>query len=318
MKKPESLNLATLFADVVGSTRLYERFGDAIAHAAIEGCLDELKKITTHFGGRTVKTIGDEIMAVFPSAEAVCQAAIEMQWRVAELPSVDTERLAIRIGYHFGAAVERDDDVFGDSVNVAARITEIANGEQIITSVQSLEGLPLQLASYARHLWPVSVKGKSEPVDLFEILWNGGSDATMTVSAHFEPERIPVRLRLIYQGTEVAVDPGRPAVSIGRDPGNELVVDAPNTSRVHARVEWRVDKFVLVDLSTNGTYVLTGEDQETNLRREELILNGDGAISLGLSNRVNPRDQIQFVSEYMGASSRAVGRSQSATGAKPF
>ncbi len=318
MVKPEPLNLATLFADVVGSTRLYERFGDAIAHTAIEGCLDELKKITTHFGGRTIKTIGDEIMSVFPSAEAVCQAAIEMQWRVAELPSVGNERLSIRIGYHFGAAVERDDDVFGDSVNVAARLTEIANGEQIVTSAQSLEGLPLQLSSYARHLWPVTVKGRSEPVDLFEILWNGGGDATVTMSAHFEPERVPVRMRLLYHGTEVVVDPGRPVVSIGRDPGNELVIDAPNTSRVHARVEWRMDKFVLVDLSTNGTYVLSGEDQETNLRREELILNGDGAISLGLSNRVNPNDRIEFCSEYMGAPSRASNRAQSAGAAKSY
>jgi len=318
MDKPESLNLATLFADVVGSTRLYERFGDAIAHAAIDGCLDALKKVTTHFGGRTVKTIGDEIMSVFPSAEAVCQAAMEMQWRVAELPSVGNERLAIRIGYHFGAAVERDDDVFGDSVNVAARITEIANGEQIITSAQSLEGLPLQLSSYARHLWPVTVKGRSEPVDLFEILWNGGSDATVTMSAHFEPERVPVRLRLLFQGTEVIVDPGRPVVSIGRDPSNELVVDAPNTSRVHARVEWRMDKFVLVDLSTNGTYVQSAEEQEMNLRREEFILNGNGVISLGLSNRVNPNDRIEFRSEYMGAPPRASSRAQSIGTAKPF
>ena len=316
MDKPEPLNLGTLFADVVGSTRLYERFGDAVAHAAIEGCLGDLKQITAHFGGRTVKTIGDEIMAVFPSADAVCQAAIEMQWRVSELDPVgDGERMAIRIGFHYGTAVERDDDVFGDSVNIAARLTEVANGQQIITSAQTVQAMSEETRSCARRLWPITVKGKAEPIDVLEIMWDGGGDATVTLSARFEPARIPVRLRLRYQGAEVAVGPERPAVSMGRDASNELVVEAPNASRVHARVEWRLDKFVLIDLSTNGTYVLNGENQEASLRREEFILNGEGTISLGLSNRVNREQLIEFSSEYMGAQARG-SRSQTLEGIK--
>jgi adenylate cyclase len=126
--------LATLFADVAGSTRLYERFGDVAAYAAIESCLQALKRVTEDFGGRTIKTIGDEVMAVFPTAEAVCDAAIEMQWRVLDLPPLEDERIGIRIGLHYGAAVEKDGDVFGDSVNVASRLTEVANPGQIITS----------------------------------------------------------------------------------------------------------------------------------------------------------------------------------------
>ncbi|RPI46486.1 MAG: adenylate/guanylate cyclase domain-containing protein [Betaproteobacteria bacterium] len=318
MDNADALNLGTLFADVVGSTRLYEQFGDAIAHAAIEGCLDELKQVTAHFGGRTVKTIGDELMAVFPSADLVCQAAIEMQWRVMERAGVGDERMAIRIGFHYGAAVERDNDVFGDSVNVAARLTEVANGQQIITSAQTLEAMSPQLASGARHLWPVPVRGKSEPIDVFEIMWDGASDATVTLSAQFEPARIPVRLRLVYQRDEVVVGPDRPAVSIGRDSSNELVVDARNASRVHARVEWRLDKFVLVDLSTNGTYVLGPENQETSLRREELILNGDGAISLGISHRSEPPERIEFYCEYLGSTGRMPAAAPFLTGNDRF
>ena len=317
MANAETLHLGTLFADVVGSTRLYEQYGNSVAHAAIEGCLDELKQVTAHFGGRTVKTIGDELMAVFPSADAVCQAAIEMQWRVAELPPVGEERIAIRIGFHFGAAVERDNDVFGDSVNVAARLSEVANGQQIITSAQSLESMSAHLATGARHLWPVSVKGKAEPIDVFDLMWEGASDATVTLSAQFEPARIPVRLRLLYQGNEVVVGPDRPRVSIGRDSSNELVTDARNASRVHARVEWRLDKFVLTDLSTNGTYILGIENQETNLRREELILNGDGSISLGLSHEVNTCERIEFYCEYLGSSASIPARC-AAEDAKPL
>jgi class 3 adenylate cyclase len=246
--------LSTLFADVVGSTRLYERFGDAAAHGAIQACLDRLKRVTAEFDGRTIKTIGDELMAVFPDAERACQAATEMQWQVREMPPLEDHRLAMRIAFHHGAAVERDGDVFGDSVNVAARLVGLTKGGQIITSGQTLEAMGPQMAGGARHLWPVEVRGRSAPVDLYEILWDA-ADADVTVSARWPMIKAPSRLRLLYRGEEVVVDRACPQVSLGRDAVNEVVVEASNASRVHARIEWRRDKFVLVDLSTNGTYV---------------------------------------------------------------
>jgi len=297
--------LATLFADVAGSTRLYERFGDVAAYAAIERCLQALKRVTEDFGGRTIKTIGDEVMAVFPTAEAVCDAAIEMQWRVIELPPLEDERISIRIGMHYGAAVEKDGDVFGDSVNVASRLTEVANPGQIITSAQVVAALPERLTSGARRLWPVSVKGKAEPVDVFEVMWDGGEGATITLTAPFELPKVPQRMRLLYRGSQVAVDADRPVVSIGRDASNELVVDARNASRVHARLEYRRDKFVLIDLSTNGTYVLDDQQQEIRLRREEYILDGDGVISFGRSHQAGAGDCVEFYCEYAPSLLRA-------------
>jgi class 3 adenylate cyclase len=295
--------LATLFADIVGSTRLYERFGDQAAHAAVEQCLDRLKEVVAEYEGRTVKTIGDEIMAVFPDAERACLAATEMQWRVQELPSLEGERIEIRIAFHYGSAVERDGDVFGDSVNMAARLAELAKPRQILTSGQALESSSEQISAGARHLWPIAVKGRSEPVDLYEILWDS-SDATVTMSAQFAPPRVPLRLRLMYRGSEVVVDPQRPNVSIGRDAGNDVVVDARNASRVHARVEWRRDKFVLIDISTNGTVVAASDGTETRLRREELILDGDGNISFGHSNGMSPRNCVEYYCEYAFGSPR--------------
>jgi len=301
--------LATLFADIVGSTRLYDKFGNERAHQAVEGCLNVLKQVTEEQGGRTVKTIGDELMAVFPDAEAACLAATEMQWRVAELPEVEGERIEIRIGFHFGPAMERDNDVFGDSVNLAARLVEVAKGEQIITSGQTLDAISTQLAAGSRHLWPIQVKGKAEPVDVYEIMWDSNGDATVTLSAQFMPPKIPVRLRLLYRGVEVSVGSERPSVSMGRDEDNALVVDERKASRVHARIEWRRDKFVLIDASTNGTFVMTDADNETCLRREEQILDGTGTISLGHSHRVGPRNCVEYYCEYYVPGSRAVVRS---------
>jgi class 3 adenylate cyclase len=296
---------ATLFADIVGSTRLYERLGDQAAHAAVQGCLGRLEQVSAEFDGRTVKTIGDELMVAFPSAERACLAAIEMQWRVEEMPAVGSERIEIRIAFHFGPAVERDGDVFGDSVNVAARLAALAKPRQILTSGQTLEAASPELAASARHLWPIAVKGKSEPVDLFEILWDS-AEATATLSAQFMPARVPQRLRLLYRGAEVVVDSMHPLVSIGRDETNDLVIEARNASRVHARVEWRRDKFVLVDVSTNGTFVAAEHGAETRLRREEHLLDGDGSISFGHAHRSGPRDCVEYYCEYAGAIGRVM------------
>lgn len=303
MAEPAVTMLATLFADIVGSTRLYERFGDQAAHAAVQRCLERLKQVTAEFDGRTVKTIGDEIMAVFPDAERACLAATEMQWRTEELPPLEGERIEIRVAFHYGSAVERDGDVFGDSVNVAARLAELAKPRQILTSGQAMDASPAQVAAGARHLWPIAVKGRSEPVDLFEVLWDT-SDATVTMSAQFPPARTPVRLRLMYRGKEVVVDAQRPVATIGRDAENDLVVDARNASRVHARVEWRRDKFVLVDISTNGTFLAIEDGAETRLRREEAILDGDGTISFGQSNRTGPRNCVEYYCEYLPGMTR--------------
>jgi class 3 adenylate cyclase len=295
--------LSTLFADVVGSTRLYERFGDQAAHAAIQECLNRLKQVTAEFDGRTVKTIGDELMAEFPDAARACMAATEMQWQVQELPPIEDHRMELRIAFHHGSAVERDGDVFGDSVNVAARLSGLAKGRQIITSAQTLAACGPELAAGARHLWPVEVRGKSVPVDLYEILWDA-ADATVTLSAQWPAARIPRRLRLMYCGNELAIEAGCAQVSIGRDAGNEVVVEAPNASRVHARIEWRRDKFVLVDLSTNGTFVAFEDGRETPLRHEELFLDGQGSISLGSSHRKGRHHCVEYYCEYGVASGR--------------
>ncbi len=306
MAEAGSSMLAILFADIVGSTHLYERFGNERAHAAVDGCISALKQITKQLGGRTVKTIGDELMAVFPDAEAACLAATDMQWKVAELPLIDDARISIRIGFHYGAAMERDGDVFGDSVNVAARIAELAKGEQIITSAPAFNAISSMFTAGSRHLWQIQVKGRAEPVDVFEIMWNPAGDTTATISAQFTQPRIPDQLRLIYHGKEVCVSPDRPVLSVGRDGVNELVVDDSKASRVHARIEWRRDKFVLADVSTNGTYVMSDRNIETCLRREEHILDGKGTISLGHSHESGPNNWVEFYCECFVPGSRSI------------
>src|SRR4051812_4526749 len=103
---------AVLFADVSGSTKLYETAGDTVAHAAIEKCVNIMREKTVNAKGRVIKTIGDEVMSAFKSADEAADAAIEMQSAISEMPPVGTTQIGIRIGFNYGPVVERDGDVF--------------------------------------------------------------------------------------------------------------------------------------------------------------------------------------------------------------
>lgn len=300
MNHPAPINTqqdkAVLFADVSGSTRLYEVLGDARAFAAINGCLDILRKVTAAHSGRVVKTIGDEIMAVFPDAVAAAQAACEMQLAVSAQPAIDNTQVAIRIGFHFGPVLESpgDGDVFGDTVNVAARMAGIAKAQQIITTDATVATLPPIMHASTRTFNSLSVKGKADDIAVREVIWQASEDMTMMVSNTFPPQGAEPTLQLIHQGDRFTVNAGHPAVTIGRDEQADIVVQDRRASRMHARIERRRDKFVFVDLSSNGSYILVKGETEIQLRREEFVLRGSGSISLGHPYQKDPTEIIEF------------------------
>src|SRR2546421_8585246 len=130
-----------LFADVSESTKLYETAGDAAAHDAVSRCLEIMRKATEGSGGRVVKTVGDEILALFPEPDGAVSAAAEIQARTEALPPVADTKLGVRIGFHCGPVLQKDDDIFGDTVNVAARLVAQATKGQILTSAETAEQL---------------------------------------------------------------------------------------------------------------------------------------------------------------------------------
>lgn len=290
--------MAVLFADVSGSTRLYELLGDAKAFAAINGCLDLLRRVTAVHGGRVVKTIGDEIMAVLPSADSAVQAACEMQSEVGAQPPVENSRIEIRIGLHFGTVLEADDDVFGDTVNIAARMAKIANGGQIITSDATVSRLHPVIQASARMLDALTVRGKAEDIRVFEIVWHESDETTMMVG---RTHTLPIHesaVRLVHRGEEMLINAERPSVVIGRDEQADIVIEDRRASRIHAKIERRRDKFVFIDQSSNGSYITIRGEKEIQLRREELVLHGNGSISLGHPYAQDPREVVEFFCVY--------------------
>src|SRR5438045_3035853 len=83
-----------------------------------------------------------------------------IQARIAEEPSAGTQRLALRVGFHYGPALETEGDVFGDSVNVAARLVSFANRAQVITSADTAAALSPWLRARTRELDSLTVRGK--------------------------------------------------------------------------------------------------------------------------------------------------------------
>jgi class 3 adenylate cyclase len=291
----DTRNLCVLFADVAGSTRLYERLGDAEALRAVERCLNRVERVITGYKGRVIKTIGDEIMAAFDSAEEGMQAACDMQQRVEDLPPISGVKLAIRVGFHFGPAIEDKNDVFGDTVNVAARMTSLAKGGQIITTGEAIDALPALLRQSSREIDAIAVKGKSEVMKVCEVLWQEGEDLTMksgTSIATAAPA--PLRLRLRHDNKEITLDAAHPSATLGRDLGCDIVIADPRASRTHGRVELRRDKFMLVDQSTNGTYVTFHGEAEFVLKREETFLRNRGRVSFGHAWADSKTEVLEF------------------------
>ena len=271
---------AILFADVTDSTAIYELLGDKPAAKAIDACLAVVGEVVVGWKGTVVKTIGDEIMAAFPSASAACEAAKSMQAAVSTMPASGGVKFAIKVGFHFGQVLEDRMDFWGDGVNTASRLAGLARRGQILTSGASVEKLSAALRSATRDLDAHNLKGKQDSLHVFEVVWEEDLDSTQFVTRTRAPE-IQARLVLAHPGAKLEFPPGLAVLWMGRDAECELVIMERTASRRHARIERHDTQFFLVDDSTNGTYVSIESDREVWLRREQVLLRGRGRISLG-------------------------------------
>jgi len=232
-------------------------------------------------------------MCVFPDAERGFLAATDMQTLVNALLVTKGVKRMIRVGFHSGPVIEEKGDVFGDTVNVAARMAGVAKGMQIMTTRTTVDALPPALRASTRQIASLAVKGKADDLAVCEVLWQEGDDLTMAAGASTVAE-IRFELVLRHGAKELVLGAERSAAMIGRDAGCDLVIAEPKASRQHARIERRRDKFFLTDQSTNGTYVTFTGEAEIVLRREEAMLRRSGRIVFGHSATEPGGDTIEF------------------------
>ena len=167
----ETRALTILFADVSGSTKLFELRGDVEARTIIARVLDALTDIAGNHGGKVIKTIGDEIMCTFPGALNGILAAVDMQKCVSHNAIFVKDNIGIRIGMHHGETLIEAGDVYGDAVNTAARMASTAKREQIVTTAISIRGLTNVGSVKTRQLGAVRVSVKMEPIEIVDWIW---------------------------------------------------------------------------------------------------------------------------------------------------
>src|SRR5215831_2943221 len=284
---------AILFVDLFGSSELYRALGNARAHAAIGKTLALLTQAVAGHCGDVVKTIGDGAMCVFASARHAMDAATDMQCRIKQsglLKEFAGNLPSIRVGFHYGPVISKGTDVFGDAVNVAARVLAQAKPGEILLTKDTAKTLPKRTGNSIRSVGRRLVKGKAEPMELCQVIFER-EGMTIPRKLTFPPES-----RLVVKfGNKVArMGPRKPVLRMGRNPDNEFVVNDAIASRVHARIEFRSGLFVLVDESLNGTYLSMGGKAEVVLRRDERALESSGLISLGRSAVDAQRSCLKF------------------------
>jgi hypothetical protein len=284
---------AVLFVDISGSSRLYVDLGDARASERVRECLRLLQRVVEANSGRLIKAIGDGLMCDFAEVDQALQAAQEMHVSIAE-GDRDASLPGIHVGCHYGPVIESDGDLYGDTVNLAARIAGVARAGQIIMTQETVVRLTAEQRLRVRVLSDVSVKGRLDALTVVEYMWRPHGDLT-SMNPVFRLKR--ARLRLVFREREVWLDRAAAAITLGRDPACGVEVQDPSASRLHATIEIRGDKVVVVDHSSNGTYVAWDQNSETWLRREEMILPPCGRISLGCSTRAPNADVVEFFHE---------------------
>jgi class 3 adenylate cyclase len=293
-KKTETI--AILFADIAKSTQLYENLGDKVAKQLIDTCIKHLTKVTLDHHGTVVKTIGDEIMCTFPTAHEAVTASIAMHQAIDSMPVVVKPGVAapnIYIGIQYGSVIMEKGDVFGDAVNVAARMAAFAKQRQVITTEETIQALAPDHGFEVRCIDKTTIKGKKGEISIFEVIWEQ-HDMTTMLSDLLDPSSLDACMKLQFKGMVLEIDQNHPVATLGRQTHNDIVVSNRSVSRSHARVEYRRGKFVLVDQSSNGTYIIIQNQKKISLKRDETQLLGKGIICLGHTMEPDSPEVIHF------------------------
>ncbi len=295
------VELAVLFSDVVGSTRIYEALGDQRAREVIAVCLDLMQGATEAHKGTVIKTIGDEVMATFPTADDAMNAAAQIQRSITTHPALQIEgqTVSVRIGCHFGPVVLERHDVFGATVNTANRMTSQAKSGQIVTTAATVELLSPDWRASVRQIDLATLSVQGAEVMLYEAIWQSDDITSMLPSIRMGSgiDRKAVRLRLVLSDRELVLDEAHPQIAIGRADENDVIIRGNLISRIHARVELSRSKFLLIDQSTNGTFVTSVNGEEAFVRRDSMQLKGAGLIGLGKVPEPDSPQTIRFICE---------------------
>ena len=296
-EKGEQLERETTiaFADILGGAELTAKAGDAPAAAAIGGCVQLIRKAAEGAGGRVISRASDKLMVLLANPDAAADAAAAMHTAMESYPQMGEVKLALGIGFHHGPVSQKDGEVWGDTVNLAAQLVEQAASGQIITTRETASHLSPLYRAWMRKLYSIDIKGRSGQVALCELVWRADDNATLF--AKNRTTRVAsTTLTLVYKEKTIVRRRDRDSVTIGRDPNCGITIADDQASRLHCTIERRQDKWFLIDHSTNGTYVSVDGADDVLLQREEFTLSGRGRIACGQPS-VSTKEIVAFTVE---------------------
>ena len=284
--------VTVVFADLTGSTGVFESLGNAKATQAITRLTKWIGKVCTDQHGTVVKNLGDGVLMVFQNNTDAVEAVQAMQRFHVERINTWPEKLKMRlqIGVARGEVIEQEGDFFGDAVNVAARLSDLSGPDQILCSDAVIDQLPPDTLVRYRSLGSMEIRGRNEACSVYQVEWQDEvlSDfftvpAALNASP-FATKTTPLMgaIQLSWLDVQASFESVQLPMHLGRDEVAQFIVNDPRVSRLHAKIVWRAGKFYLEDVSSYGTWVrFAGSDAIVALRRQECVLLVSGEIALG-------------------------------------
>lgn len=291
----KSITAAVILADISGSTPLYKTEGDAAAQQAIVKELRRLRSTIEDHGGVCIREKGDDVLGYFEDPGRAIQALRTMITRSS------SSLLSVHVGLHYGPFLLVEDDIFGETVNVTARLSTLANAEEALLSRAVVEQLSAIDAASLLPIDKIWLKGVSQPLDIYSFT---GDDTAMRTAmlptsgvadAGFSgPAAGPGVTLVLVVDERVRRCRESDSLTLGRSEACDIVLPKPWISRRHASVSVRGGKVTIEDRSSSGTYVAMSGGAEILLRRETLVLTGDGTISPALPSKRSEACPIHF------------------------
>jgi class 3 adenylate cyclase len=277
-----------IFADLAGSTGLFEEKGNEIATKVITRCTHALGQHFTDEGGRVVKYLGDGLLVLFDdSVEAIEAAAMARDFLYDFNLELHGNAIpGLKIGIEYGQVIEQRGDCYGDAVNVAARLGERAEPTEVLIGETLYNDLPELKQALCHSLDRIIIKGKADPLQVWRFDWQRTMESTLTTPFELLSERMDAaltqRIDLDLRGRHLQLLPSDGVLVVGRNQECGLVVNDQRVSRRHARIEWIGGQCTLTDFSSNGTWVRFGKEATSViLKRDNCVLHGQGIIGLG-------------------------------------
>lgn len=285
-----SRTLTVLFADVSGRESLYQSQGNTEAHRLVSDFLQCIREIIELHDGVLLRTVGDALLASFSTTDSAYLASMAIQ------KAHQLGKLSVSVGFYHGDVVSDNGDVFGEAVNLAARVAAYAKGGEICTTKASVAQLSVQHQSNTQFFDTVEFRGINRPMSVFRV----NCDTTLVepvVAASAKtpsPSRNDFALDVFFQEQRYRIDTQNPVLTLGRAEENDITIDIECASRNHARIELAGGRFVIHDSSTNGTYLSRVGVFPELILREQAPLDNSGSVGLGFKPDTDTSNIIEF------------------------